>query len=105
MHAQTAVNAAGECDVRAAPSTDIEGVWIGPPRLVPIGGPHAQVDLRSLPNGYAIDFHVPGGRARNAHERRLVPEPLFDRRRYQLTVTLHRRELLGMGQQQIEKVA
>ena len=53
----------------------------------------------------AVEFGGLGGEALHGGQRRLEPQPLLDGGADELAIVLHRRELLGMGQQQVEQVA
>ena len=105
MHAEAAVDAAGERDVRAPRSVDVEHVGILPSLLVAIGRTHAQVDLRALRDRHAVHLDIAGGVARHQDQRGLVPDPLLDRGGNEVAIPLQRLELVRMSQQQLQQVS
>src|SRR4051812_34311309 len=99
MHSEAAVDAAGERDMGAPRSVDVEHPGIGPTRFVAVGRTHAHVDLRALRNGHAVHLDIAGGVARHQDQRSLVPYSFLDRGRNEVAIPLDRLELIWMREE------
>jgi hypothetical protein len=99
MHAETHMGAVAEPYVRLALPENVEALGVVPPVVVMVRAAEIHRHRRTGGDVNAVEVDVASGLPYEVQKRGLPPDSFLDRLRESPAVSLHRCELIGMGQQ------